>query len=62
MGVPFQVLMEDEIVEKLASFAFTKEEEDVAIISTEDVKVSQQECALSALGKVITCKRIHQED
>lgn len=51
--------MDDDIVEKLASFVLTKEEEDPTILLVDNVKVSQQECSLSALGKIITSRGIN---
>ncbi|KAH7841773.1 hypothetical protein Vadar_034198 [Vaccinium darrowii] len=51
--------MEEEIINKLAAFDLTKEEEEVVLLSSEDFKTTKDECLLSALGKIITHKPIN---
>ncbi|KAH7845606.1 hypothetical protein Vadar_004013 [Vaccinium darrowii] len=51
--------MEDEISEKLSAFVLTKEEDEVALLSEDDVKLSRKECERSLMGKIFTYKNIH---
>ncbi|KAG5524447.1 hypothetical protein RHGRI_031191 [Rhododendron griersonianum] len=51
--------MEEELLQKLSSFVLTNAEEEAVLLDAEDFNVSHQECARSAMGKILTHKGIN---
>ncbi|KAL6958734.1 hypothetical protein U1Q18_045816 [Sarracenia purpurea var. burkii] len=51
--------MMEELNQRLEAFKLTKEEEADIDISEDDIKITQQECKVSLLGKLITTKTVN---